>query len=127
MLKVTIEGVLPDGESVNKVFEGSFVSAFAVNRTEDGRSEMRGSALGGGIASQEYVEHAMYMVMGHIKNTADGAGEEQKLLERAMDLIGERLDELEEKSKQKPENGRDLKVAVLAGDDAKEFLKGLLK
>ena len=45
MLKVAIEGVLPDGESVNKVLEGSFVSAFVVNRAEDG-SEMHGVALG---------------------------------------------------------------------------------
>jgi len=126
MLKVTIEGVLPDGESVNKVLEGSFVSAFVVNRAEDG-SEMHGVALGGGLTPQDYVEHVVYAVVDNIKKMADDAGEEQKLLEQAMDLIGERLDELEEKSKQKPENGRDLKVAVLAGDDAKEFLKGLLK
>lgn len=126
MLKVTIEGVLPDGESVNKVIEGIFVSAFVVNRAEDG-SEMHGVALGGGLTPQDYVEHVVYAVVDNIKKMADDAGEKQKLLERAMDLIGERLDEPEEESEKKSKNGRDVKVAVLAGDDAKEFLKGLLK
>lgn len=127
MLKVTIEGVLSDGESVNEVLEGSFVSAFIINRTEDGCSEMRGASLGGGFTSKDYVEHAIHAVVNNIKKMADDAGEEQKLLERAMDLIGERLDELEEESKKKSKNGRDLKVAVLAGDDAAEFLKKLLQ
>lgn len=80
MLKVTIEGVLPDGESVNKVPEGSFVSAFVVNRAEDG-SEMHGVALGGGLTPQDYVEHVVYAVVDNIKKDGRRCG-------RGTEIVG---------------------------------------
>lgn len=126
MLKVTIEGVLENGETVHKVLEGSFVSVMAINGSEEG-SEMYGTTAGGGIAREEYVEHAVCSLMNNAKQLARDTEEEGMLLRQATEQIKKRLDEFSEESGQKKESGRNLKMAVLAGDDVKEFLKGLLE
>lgn len=126
MLKVTIEGVLENGETVHKVLEGSFVSVMAINHSEE-RSEMRGTTAGGGIAREEYVEHAVCSLMNNTKQIARDTEEEGMLLRQATEQLKKRLDELAKDSGQKQESRSGLKMAVLAGDDVKEFLKGLLE
>lgn len=120
MLQAIIKGVLPSGEFFDRTLEGDLVSVLAIKNEEDCVA-VNGCSVGSSD-SRCVTQAIISSLFKAVKNEEN----EQELLKMSLDQIEGRLDELAERAEEENAGRPDVKVAVISGSDAAEFLKGLL-
>jgi len=120
MLKMTIKGVLSNGEVLDRVLEGDLVSAFAIENKENS------VLMDGCTAGNSDIKSVTKAIILNLFRAIENDKNEQELLKMAVEQIKSRLDELAEKPGSEDAGRLDVKVAVVSGSDVAKFLKGLL-